>query len=157
MQELSETEFIEALYIGIDPKKLYAPDIRENYNRAARQLGIDQLPEKPTFTEDWFMPEEYKTLDLVDYFSKKVSAENEQTRIAEELSLFIETNNESLLRYLIYLGEIIKENNIVTGIGRGSSTSLFLLYLCGIHKVNSLKFDLSPYEFFKIRHEKEYK
>ena len=83
--------------------------------------------------------------------SRRIQEYKQALRVAQELDLFFQTKNEDLLRYLIYLGNIIKENNIVVGIGRGSSVSLYLLYLIGIHKVDSLRHDLSPTDFFKIR------
>ena len=151
MKELSDKEVVEAIYNGVRPSKIFAPSVIEDYNESAVQLGIEGMVENPDFTNEWLMPEEYKHIDLIDYFSKKVKTEQEEQRVAEELSLFIESGNEELLRYLIYLGEVITENNVVTGVGRGSSVSVYILYLCGIHKVNSLAWNLSPSEFFKVK------
>jgi DNA polymerase III alpha subunit len=53
------------------------------------------------------------------------------------------------LKYLKYLVDIMRDNNIVWGVGRGSSVSSFVLYLIGIHKINSLYYDLSIEEFLK--------
>ena len=44
---------------------------------------------------------------------------------------------------------VIKDNNIVYGVGRGSSVSSYILYLIGVHRVNSLKFNLDIKEFLK--------
>lgn len=149
MKELNDQQTFEAFYNGVSPSKIYAPNIQ--YNDMAKNLGLELIPEAPIFTEQFLMPEEYKELDLLGYFSEKISSDKEANRIAEELQLFIASGNESLLRYLIYLGEVIKENNIVTGVGRGSSVSVYLLYLVGIHKVDSLKYNLDYREFFKIK------
>ena len=148
MKELDETEVLESFYNGISPSKIYAPNVQ--YNEQAKKLGLELIPEKPIFTEQWFMPDEYKNLDLLDYFSKKINSDEEAVRIAEELKLFIDSGNESLIRYCVYLGEVIKNNNVVTGVGRGSSVSVFIFYLCNLHKVNSLKYNLDYREFFKI-------
>jgi DNA polymerase III alpha subunit len=43
----------------------------------------------------------------------------------------------------------MRDNNIVWGVGRGSSIASFVLYLIGIHRINSLYYDLSINEFLK--------
>ena len=66
-----------------------------------------------------------------------------------ELLLFQERDMFDLLKYLKYLVDTMRENNIIWGVGRGSSVSSFVLYLIGIHKINSLYYDLSIEEFLK--------
>jgi DNA polymerase III alpha subunit len=149
MKELNDQEVFEAFYNDVSPSKIYAPNVQ--YNDMAKRIGLELIPDQPIFTEQFLMSEDYKNLDLVEYFSNKITKDEEASRIAEELQLFIESGNENLLRYLIYLGDIIKENNVVTGVGRGSSVSVYLLYLIGIHKVDSLKYRLDYREFFKIK------
>lgn len=151
MKELNDQEVFEAFYNGIPPSKIYAPTVE--YNNIAQKLGLETIPENPIFTEQFLMPDEYKNLDLVEYFSNKISTDDAANRVAEELQLFIESENEDLLKYLVYLGEVIKNKKIVTGVGRGSSVSVYLLYLIGIHKVDALKYNLDYREFFKIKGE----
>lgn len=97
---------------------------------------------------DWRIPKKYLELDLIEYFSKFITPKNE-TRILEELSIIIERNLENHLRTLIYLVDYLEENNIVWGLGRGSSCACYLLYLIGLHCVDCIKFDISYKEFFK--------
>jgi DNA polymerase III alpha subunit len=149
MKALDEDQCLEAFYNGVPPSKIYAPNVQ--YNEQAGKLGLQLIPENPIFTKEWLMPDEYKNMGLLDYFADKVTTEEQLVRIAEELKLFIDTDNENLLRYLVYLGNLIKENGIVTGVGRGSSVSVYLLYLAGIHKVDSLKYHLDYREFFKFK------
>ena len=151
MKELSEEQCLEALYGGISPSKIYAPSIQKQYNEYAVKLGLEQMPDKPEFSGEWFMPQEYKDLDVVEYFASKATTEDEIERVALELDLFISSGNENLLRYAIYLGSIIYEQNVVVGVGRGSSVSCYLFYLCKIHKCNSIFYKLDPYDFFKIK------
>ena len=148
---LSEDQCVEALFNGVPVKNIYSPDILEKYNSLCDILDIEKLSNSLSFTNKWFMPEEYNTLNLVEYFSHKINSDIEALRVAEELDLFLKTDNEQLLKYLIYLGKVIEDNNIVTGVGRGSSVSLYVLYLCKIHKVNSIKYNLSYNDFFKIK------
>ena len=39
--------------------------------------------------------------------------------------------------------------SLVWGLGRGSSVASYILYLLGVHKVNSLYYDLPIEEFLK--------
>jgi DNA polymerase III alpha subunit len=43
----------------------------------------------------------------------------------------------------------MRENKIVWGVGRGSSVASYVLYLIGIHKINSLKYNLDINEFLR--------
>jgi DNA polymerase III alpha subunit len=54
-----------------------------------------------------------------------------------------------LLQYLKYLVDTMRKNNVVWGVGRGSSVASFVLFIIGIHRINSLYYDLSIDEFLK--------
>jgi DNA polymerase III alpha subunit len=45
--------------------------------------------------------------------------------------------------------DVFNKNNIVHGVGRGSSTSSYVLYLLGVHFIDSIKYDLDINEFLK--------
>ena len=55
----------------------------------------------------------------------------------------------NLLRYMIYLVDFMRENGIVWGVGRGSSVASYVLYLIGVHKIDSIKFGLDWREFLR--------
>lgn len=98
---------------------------------------------------NWLMPEKYKTMDIAQYVLEQCNGEAELQRAGEELLLFQERDMFILLRYLKYLVDTMRENNIVWGVGRGSSVASFVLFLLGIHRINSLYYDLSIDEFLK--------
>jgi DNA polymerase III alpha subunit len=50
---------------------------------------------------------------------------------------------------LIYIIDTMRKNNIVWGVGRGSSVASYILYLLGVHKVDSVKYNLHIEEFLK--------
>jgi DNA polymerase III alpha subunit len=54
-----------------------------------------------------------------------------------------------VLKAMKYLVDTFRENNIVWGVGRGSSVASYALYLIGVHKVDSVKYELPITEFFK--------
>jgi DNA polymerase III alpha subunit len=98
---------------------------------------------------NWFMPEEYKSMDIAKFVLDQCKNEAELQRAGEELLLFQERNMFTLLCYLKYLVDTMRKNNIVWGVGRGSSVASFVLFLLGVHRINSLYYDLSIAEFLK--------
>lgn len=105
--------------------------------------------------KDYFMPSEYESIDLRSFFLQKTCTDKERERVLKEIELIEKTGTEDFFRYLIYLSDVIKNHDIVVGTGRGSSTSLYILYLIGLHRVNSLKYDLNPNEFFNLEEKGE--
>lgn len=97
----------------------------------------------------WQMPEEYKTLDIAEHILSLCKSQPELQRVGEELLLYQERNLFDLLRYLKYFVDTMRKNGVVWGLGRGSSTASYVLYLLGIHKINSLYYDLPIEEFLK--------
>jgi len=98
---------------------------------------------------NWHMPQEYKDLDIAKFVLDQCKTEEELQRAGKELLLFQERNMFPLLQYLKYLVDTMRQNKIVWGVGRGSSVSSFVLYIIGIHKINSLYYDLQIEEFLK--------
>ena len=70
-------------------------------------------------------------------------------RVNYEMELYRKFNLYTVLRYLIYLVDTMRKNNVVWGVGRGSSVSSYVLYLIGVHKVNSIKYGLDIHEFLR--------
>jgi DNA polymerase III alpha subunit len=97
----------------------------------------------------WFIPEYYKNLNIVEYILSLCNSDIEFDRVGKELILYQEKNLFDLLRYLKYLVDVMREHNIVWGVGRGSSVSSYVLFLLGVHKINSIEYDLPIDEFLK--------
>jgi DNA polymerase III alpha subunit len=79
----------------------------------------------------------------------KQLAKEELARVDQELLLFIQHGMFDVLFYLKYLVDTMRENNIVWGVGRGSSVASYVLYLIGVHKIDSIKYKLDINEFLK--------
>tara|TARA_B100000029_G_scaffold423457_1_gene430644 strand:+ start:428 stop:871 length:444 start_codon:yes stop_codon:yes gene_type:complete len=97
----------------------------------------------------WWMPEDYEEFNIEEFLLNKAQSEIERNRIIEELNLYKERDLINLLRFLKYFVDKCNENNIALGIGRGSSVGSFCLYLLGVHKVNSIKYNLDIKEFLR--------
>ena len=97
----------------------------------------------------WNMPKEYYDFDIAKWVLDQCKTEAELQRAGDELIKFQERNMFILLQYLKYLVDTMRKNNVVWGVGRGSSVASFVLFLIGIHRINSLYYDLSIDEFLK--------
>lgn len=97
---------------------------------------------------EWFMPVEYKTMDIENFLVQNCPKENYE-RLIEEIQLFRQHNMTDLLRYLKYLVDTMREHNIVWGVGRGSSVASYCLYIIGVHRIDSIKYNLDIKEFLK--------
>lgn len=98
---------------------------------------------------NWYMPSEYYDLDIKDYLLGKVYNDDQIQRVNQELIEFEKRGLLPVLRFLKYMTDRCDENNIVLGVGRGSSVSSYCLYLLGIHRIDSLKYELEIGDFLK--------
>ena len=98
---------------------------------------------------NWLMPEEYKQIDIAQHVIDCCKTDAEIQRAGEELLMFQQRNLFNLLKYLKYLVDTMKTNNIIWGVGRGSSVASYVLYLLGVHRVDSMYYDLDPNEFLR--------
>lgn len=97
----------------------------------------------------WHMPEEYKQLDIAAYVLGLCNTEAELQRVGEELLLYQERDLFNLLRYLKYLVDVMTVNQVIWGVGRGSSVASYVLYKMGVHRIDSMYYDLDPSEFLR--------
>lgn len=97
----------------------------------------------------WYMPEEYKNFDIEGYIRSLCISTQEKDRVNDELELFKKYNMIPLLQFLKYLVDTMRENNVLWGVGRGSSVASYCLFLLGVHKINSIKYELDITEFLR--------
>jgi DNA polymerase III alpha subunit len=97
----------------------------------------------------WFMPDEYRHIDIAQHILDLCTTQEQLQRAGEELLLYQERDLFDLLRYLRYLVAVMQENRIVWGVGRGSSVASYVLYLLGVHRIDSMFYDLDPREFLR--------
>ena len=97
----------------------------------------------------WSMPVEYKKLDIAQWLLDQCRTQEELQRVGEELILYQERNLFDLLRQLKYVVDTWRKNNVVWGVGRGSSVASYVLYLLGVHRINSMYYDLDVHEFLR--------
>jgi DNA polymerase III alpha subunit len=162
---LNEQELLEAIYSGkvFDLTNVYIDNSKkiEQYNNA-RQINADRIAElfpltDPTISikdfdkqnqSQWFMPTDYCP-NLVEYLYSRCTTPEQIDRVSKELKLFTQHNMLDVLYYCKYLVDTMREHKILWGVGRGSSVASYVLYLIGIHKIDSLKYNLDIQEFLK--------
>lgn len=128
---------IKSFYADLPVLKLY------NLN----DVDIDEFDK--TNQSAWNMPDEYQQLDIAQWLLDQCQSQAELQRVGEELLLYQERNLFSLLKQLKYMVDTWRTNNIVWGVGRGSSVASYVLYLIGVHRINSMYYDLDIKEFLR--------
>jgi DNA polymerase III alpha subunit len=162
----SEDDICDLLMQAHDPGKLknLLVDSTVDLETAAAILAAvpafvryDQLAANAVSTKEfdhrcqthWFMPEEYQQLDIAEHIVSLCQTDAELQRVGHELLLYQERGLFDLLRYLKYLVDLMTENRLIWGVGRGSSVASYVLYLLGVHRIDSLYYDLDPEEFLR--------
>jgi len=113
------------------------------------ELGIDVQEYHKHNQSSWRMPIDYKDLDIAEYLLRLCKTDAELQRVGAELLLYQERDMFDLLRFLVYIVDVMREQDIVWGVGRGSSVASYVLYLIGVHKIDSLYYDLDIAEFLR--------
>ena len=157
-QVLSESDLCNALYenphlklthiLTNDP--ITKPDIElENFpiinHPSIENLSIEDFDINNQ--SRWYMPDDYKNLDIVKWVIDQCRTDAELQRVAHELLLFQKLDMFPLLQYCKYFVDTMRKHGIVLGVGRGSSVASYVLYLIGVHKINSMYYDLQIEEF----------
>ena len=157
------SDLIELVYQGYAIDKLKVNDSRvEKYNSIVDELVLDwpviqkltkiDIPVEEydrALQSDWYMPNEYKTMNIIEYIKSLAVTDEEKKRVDTELELYVKYDLLNVLRFLRYLIDTMRDNKIVLGVGRGSSVSSYVLYLLGVHKVNSINYGLDITDFLK--------
>jgi hypothetical protein len=114
-----------------------------------RQVStVDKATFDQQLQDNWFIPQEYKNIDIEGYLVNVCPKENYH-RLIDELQEYRNKNLLPLLRTLKYIIDTLRANNIVWGVGRGSSVSSYVLFLLGVHKIDSIKYKLDYKEFLR--------
>ena len=99
--------------------------------------------------DEWIFPLEYQQIDVLTFLLDKCKTQQEIDRVNEEYLLYLERDLVMLLRLFIFLVAYLREKKFIWGVGRGSSVSSYILYLIGIHRVDSLRYGFSISDYLK--------
>jgi len=129
---------------AIDRLFLFEPKLE-----TLEEIAVDPVEWHRANQNIWFMPDEYKNMDIAKWLLDQTKHDTELQRTGAELLMYAERDLLDLLRYLKYFVDTLRANNIVWGVGRGSSVASFVLYLIGVHKINSITYNLDIEEFIR--------
>jgi DNA polymerase III alpha subunit len=118
------------------------------YNELALQtITVEEFDHQNQ--SNWLMPDQYKNLDIAEHVLNLCQSSAALQRVGEELLLYQARDLFDLLRYLKFLVDIMRQNNLIWGVGRGSSVASYVLYLLGVHRIDSLHYKLDIAEFLR--------
>jgi hypothetical protein len=99
--------------------------------------------------ERWKMPNEYKELDIAEWVISLCKSEEELQRVGQELLMYQDRDLFNMLRFMKFFVDTMRKHNLVWGVGRGSSVASYVLFLIGVHRIDSIFYDLPIEEFLK--------
>ena len=132
----------------------------EIYNQSVKLTGVGEtlhtyqpmLVDVKEFDQllqsEWFMPNDAKNFDIESHIISITPVGCEQ-RVQEELAAFKQHGYLNLLKFLHYLVQNMRSSNILWGVGRGSSVASYVLYLLGVHRIDSIQYGLDWREFLR--------
>ena len=143
-------QIADLLLAGITPSKIITTEINdevEQFNTMSDDK-IELYSESDLQLDfTWLIPKEYLEIDLIEYFGKFLTPDNE-ARISAELEMVIKMQVENEIRTMIFVIDELRRTKQIWGVGRGSSCASYLLFLIGLHCVDPIKYNIPMEEFY---------
>ena len=154
-------KIIELLSTGMPIKGICVKELTEEIEQYNKLVGPDEWIKTKVDIRDldfeWNIPQEYKSIDIESHIvnsyhciNNELMSKEQTDRIAEELELYERLGLMDVLRVLIYVINTLQTHNIVWGVGRGSSVASYILYLIGVHDIDSIKYELNITDFLRV-------
>lgn len=134
-----------------------SPEVKAFNRHVSKEQELRVKTECEPLSAEWNFPDDYKNLDVVDYlYSKHVEitqglptdeSNARDIRLITELVKYDKFGLMDVLRATIWTINTLMSNDIVWGVGRGSSVSSYVLYVIGVHDVDSFAYDLDVDDF----------
>lgn len=161
----TDKEVIELLYqnpdLNLDQINFESNNTVDRFNQAARACDVNiKIGQTHVFDisleeydkinqQQWFIPKEVLDFDIETWLYQQCQTEEQFFRVQAELEQYEKFKMRQVLTIAKYLVDKFRKNQIVWGVGRGSSVASYCLYLIGLHKVDSLAYNLDVAEFLK--------
>lgn len=152
-KQINDQVFVTEIDKDIRQYNRFASSKVRTYDACNHTIGPDAY--------QWNIPDVYRELDLRSLITDKLASNcsemqlNEEQinqrvqRVQFEMKLVKKHKLIDLFKALVYIVDRMSETNTVWGMGRGSSVASYLLYLIGVHDVDSVHYEIDPLEFFK--------
>lgn len=154
----------DLLNLGHKPSDIYVNELTDDikmFNKLCRhdqQISVKTIQNPLMF--NWVIPEQYSSMNVYDrlmallvvYCEQLESIDGDTAaslveRVDIEYNLYVKHDKIDVLKTMFYIVDTLTQNQIVWGVGRGSSVSSFLLYLIGVHDVDSFAYGLEITDF----------
>lgn len=162
---LEPDEIARALIKGVKPHEIRYRRISEeielfNQNVTEAESLKPEAQEPVSVDMGWRLPEKYKNLDIERFaeimFEAKLGElpytddqyEEACVRIADELQEIERRGMTEFIRTIVYILDVFREQNVVWGVGRGSSCACYILFILGLHSVDCVRYKIPMEEFF---------
>lgn len=161
----NKNDILDIIYQGkLDILKTILVNIEDpelsKFNSAAIDAGVNELTQYqpldltvPAFDQtmqlNWLMPDSYKDMDIAKWVLDQCKTQDQLQRVGAELLEFQRRDMMPLLKWMKYFVDTCRTNRVVWGVGRGSSVASYVLYLIGVHRIDSIKYNLDWQEFLR--------
>jgi DNA polymerase III alpha subunit len=125
-----------------------AGDVQRYLDRISAEHLDYPTPLNNIDSNNWFIPKDYYP-NLVEFIYASCTTQEQTDRVSQELELFISKGMFDVLYVMKYIVDTLREHNVVWGVGRGSSVASYVLHIIGVHKIDSVKYNIPIEEFFK--------
>ena len=125
-----------------------ADDINQYLSQVSQEHLDYPIPPNTINPKHWFIPNDYYP-NLVEFLYGECTTDEQRDRVSQELDLFISNGMYDVLHVMKYVVDTLRANNVVWGVGRGSSVASYVLHIIGVHKIDSIKYNIPIEEFFK--------
>lgn len=134
-----------------------SPAVKAFNKHVPKDQEIRVKSECNPLSTEWSFPDEYKNLDILDYLYTKhveltktmdpAESNARDIRLISELVKYDRFGLMDVLRAIIWTINTLTSNDVVWGVGRGSSVSSYVLYVVGVHDVDSFAYELDVDDF----------
>jgi len=160
---------VDMIQAGLPTGSLFVDEITDDiaaFNELVpTEEQIKLKTELRLITTVWNLPDWWRTMSASDIMSiieeRQETLRDERTaklgkshwdcicedRINLEFRRFEQHGLLDVLRTLLYIINTLEEAGIPWGVGRGSSVASYILYLIGVHDVDSIEYELDFDEF----------
>jgi DNA polymerase III alpha subunit len=117
------------------------------FNEQLESIPVEDFDQ--ALQSDWFMPPEYREFDVEEHCISRCISDVQIERVKAEIAAYQDRGMIPLLQWTKHFVDTCNENGIVWGVGRGSSVASFVLFLLGVHQIDSVKYNLDWQEFLR--------
>ena len=167
VSEVEPWQLPRFLLLGVPPNRLRVTEETEDVQLLNEHVDVHDMVrvicEEPIKIDlGWQLPPEYVKLDLNQHMANVFFNQETQDRLQygyEHFNIAIDRIGAELeeverrgmtefMRTVIFIIDELRKNNVVWGVGRGSSCASYLLFLIGLHVVDCVTMNVPLDEFY---------